>query len=158
MTDQKPSDPKPTILPTDLVIGPDGVAIFTINEEGPIQGSYKGIFSLRCYLSPLDSLAAGRMHRELLGQYGSYAGEGDSFTAFCLSQLNKRVIKGPPWWNIDQPGNIPDLNILSLLLDRALTAETIYKERLAKMKEEALVKAQESLKKLQESANPQKKE
>ena len=158
---EKPEDQKPAILPDDLVVNPDGTAIFTINEEGPIQGSYKGTFVLRCYLSPLDnSLAAGRQRsRDLLGQFGESAAEGDRYIAFCTSQLARRVIKGPPWWNAsDMPGNIPDLNILSLILDRALSAEAAYKARLEKMKQDALQKAQNAATALQESLNPKKKE
>ena len=159
MNDQKPEDQKPVIVPDDLSIDPNGTATFTINEEGQIQGDYRGTFTLRCYLSPLDSLAAGRQFRELIGQFGESAGEQDRYLAFCVSQLNRRVIKGPPWWNAsDVPGNIPDLNVLSLILDRSLTAEAVYKQRLTKMKQEALEKAQQAATALQESLNPKKKD
>jgi hypothetical protein len=155
----KPEDQKLVALPDDLVVNPDGTATFTINEEGQINGSYRGVFALRCYLSPLDSLAAGREYRTLLGQFGESAGEGDRYTAFCISQLAKRVIKGPPWWNADQiAGNIPDLNILSLILDRCLSAEAVYKQRLQARKTEALEKAHAAATALQESLNPKKKE
>jgi hypothetical protein len=155
---EQPTDLKPVVLPDDLVVNPEGTAIFTINEEGQLQGSYKGVFTLRCYLNPLDSLAAGRHFRELLGPYGDAAGEQDRYLAFSLSQLTKRVIKGPPWWNLDQTGNVPDLNILSLILDRSLTAEAAYKQHLVKRKEEALEKAQKAAQALHESLNPKKKE
>jgi hypothetical protein len=150
---------KPIAIPDDLTINLDGTATYAINEEGSIQGSYRGTFALRCYLSPLDSLAAGRQFRELLGAYGDSAGENDRYTAFCISQLAKRVIKGPPWWNADQiAGNIPDLNILSTLLDRSLTAEAAYKARLQEKKVEALAKAQQAAAALQESLKPKKTE
>jgi len=156
---EKPEEQKPVIIPNDLQINLDGTATFVISEDALIGGSYKGTFALRCYLSPLDSLAAGRHFRDLLGPYGESAGEQDRYLAFCVSQLAKRVIKGPPWWNADQQsGNIPDLNILSLILDRALTSETAYKQRLAERKAEALEKAQNAAKGLQESLNPNKKE
>jgi hypothetical protein len=159
MDQQKPEEQKPVVIPDDLSVDPNGTATFTINEEGVLAGSYKGSFALRCYLSPLDSLAASRHFRELLGPYGTDAGEQDRYLAFCMSQLAKRVIKGPPWWAAtDQPGNIPDLNILSLILDRALTAESAYKERLTKIKQEALERAQRATQALQESLNPKKKE
>ena len=150
---------KPIILPDDLTLSQDGTALFTINEEGALQGSYKGVFSLRCYLSPLDSLAAGRHYRDLLGQFGADAGEQDRYTAFCMAQLAKRVIKGPPWWSAnDLAGNVPDLNILSVLLDRSLTAEAAYKQHLVKRKTEALAKAQTAVQAIQDSLNPKKKE
>ena len=96
---EKSPEQKELKIPDDLVVQPEGVAIFTINEEGQIQGSYKGVFTLRCYLSPLDSLAAGREFRNLLGPFADSASEQDRYTAFCMSQLAKRVIKGPPWGN-----------------------------------------------------------
>ena len=155
----KPEEQKTIVLPDDLTISPDGTALFSINEVGAIQGDYRGVFHLRCYLNPLDSLAAGREFRNLLGQYGDSAGEGDRYTAFCASQLGHRVIKGPPWWTANnQAGNIPDLNVLSTILDRALTAEAYYKQHLVKRKEEALEKAQKAAQALHESLNPKKKE
>ncbi len=153
---EQPTEQKPITLPDDLVVNPDGVAFYTINEEGQIQGSYKGVFQLRCYLNPLDALAAGRQFRDLLGQFGVDAGEQDRYLAFCISQLAKRVIKGPTWWNADQ--TVPDLNILSIILDRSLTAEAVYKQHLVKRKEEALEKAQKAAQALHESLNPKKKE
>ena len=155
---EKNEEQKLIVLPEDLTIGPEGIAHYTIQEEGPIQGSYKGILSLRCYLNPLDSLAAGRHFRDLLGQFGGDSSEQDKYLAFCISQLSKRVIKGPPWWNIDQVGNVPDLNILSIILDRALTAEAAYKQHLTKRKDEALEKAQKAAQALHESLNPKKEE
>ena len=157
---EKLQEQKTLAIPDDLVIQIDGTAFFTINEEGLTQGSYRGVFNLKCYLSPLDSLAASRHYRELLGPYGDSAGEQDRYLAFCVSQLARRVIKGPPWWTATegQPGNILDLNILSLILDRSLTAEAAYKERLTKMKQEALEKAQNAATALQDSLNPKKNE
>ena len=154
---EKNEEQKPVALPDDLTVNPEGTATFTINESGPINGDYRGVFTLRCYLNPLDSLAAGRHFRELLGPYGDAAGEQDRYLAFSLSQLTKRVIKGPPWWNLDQTGNVPDLNILSLILDRSLTAEAAYKQHLVKRKEEALSKAQAATQAIQEKLSPKKK-
>ena len=159
MENKKPEEQKPINVPDDLQVGAEGVAYYTINEEGPIHGNYRGVFSIRCYLNPLDSLAAGRHFRELLGQYGDVAGEQDRYMAFCIAQLSRRVLKGPPWWHADQiAGNIPDLNVLSTLLDRALTAEAAYKQRLVKMKEEALEKASVAAQAIQENLNPKKEE
>lgn len=156
---EKSEEQKSVILPDDLVVSPDGTATFTINEEGLVQGSYKGSFALRCYLSPLDTLSAGRQFRDLLGQFGESAGEQDRYLAFCISQLSRRVIKGPPWWNTgDGSGSIPDLNVLSLILDRCLTAEAAYKQRLVTKKTEALQKATQAATAIQESLNPKKEE
>ena len=108
---------KPDELDTDIHLKPDGTAIWTLREEGEISGTYSGAFTFKCYLDPLATLAAGRLYRELLGSYGDSASETERFIAFALSQLQKRVIKGPPFWATASEsgfvGNIPDLNILS---------------------------------------------
>src|SRR5271165_3779061 len=105
-----------TQIPSDLVVNPDGTAIFTINEQGKVQGNYTGTFTFRCFINPLDNLAAGKVFRELLGPFGADANEDDKFMAFALSQLQKRIIKSPPWWQTDSVihGNIPDSFVISI--------------------------------------------
>ena len=133
-------------LPDDLIVNPDGTAVFTIQEEGEVQGSYRGTFILKCYLNPMETLSAGRLFRDYLGPNGELASENDRFLAFALAQLQKRVIKGPPWWQVEgTQGNIPDTNILSITLDRAITAEAAFKARLKQKKDAALQQAQEAL-------------
>jgi hypothetical protein len=142
-------------LPIDLILNQDGTATYTINEQGEVQGGYTGTFILKCFLTPLDVLSAGRQYRDLLGQFGSTASETEKFIAFSLSQLSKRIVKSPPWWNTDSAilGNIPDLNILSLLLDRAMDSEIAYKQRLKKKKTEALDSAKSSIEAIQDRLN-----
>ena len=157
MNDEK-KDPQPQ-LPPDLTLNPDGTATFVLNEEGEVSGTYKGVFTFRCFLNPLDTLAAGRQYRDLLGQFGAEASQTEKFTAFALSQLSKRIIKAPPFWNADasMAGNIPDANILSLALDRAITAEVAYKAKLAEKKSEALKTAESALEGIERSlkGNPE---
>jgi hypothetical protein len=147
------NQPKPSNLPADLLINPDGTATFTLNEEGDVLGTYKGTFVFKCFLNPLEVLAAGKVYRELIGSNPQDATDTERFMAFALSQLSKRIIKSPPFWNTGEAmtGNIPDVNVLSLILDRAVTAELAYKERLKIKREEALETAKIAATAIQES-------
>lgn len=148
-------DKKPKPLPQDLIINQDGTATYTIAEEGDVLGSYKGVFVFKCYLSPLDSLSANRAFRELLGPFAQEATDTDRWTAYALTQLQKRVIKAPPWWQTDSalPGNIPDHNVLSTILDRAADAEIAYRERLKEKRTDTLKKVSDATKAIQERLN-----
>lgn len=139
----------------DLVINPDGTAIYTLNEEGDISGSYRGTFVFKCYLSPLDTLAAGKLYRELLGSNAQEASDTERFIAFCLSQLSKRIIKSPPFWNTGDmlAGNIPDMNVLSLILSKAVESEEAYKTQLKEKRTQALETAKNAATALQERLN-----
>lgn len=153
---------KPKNQPTDLILNSlDNTASWTMREEGDTLGAtYAGTFVFKCFLSPLDTLASGRLYRELLGPNPNDATETERFIAFILSQLSKRIVKAPPFWNTDSmiQGNIPDVNILTLVLDRAMSAEMIYKEGLNQRRAEALKKAQNAATAIQESLTGKEKE
>lgn len=158
----KPEEQKPK-QDTNLILNTDGTASWTFREEGDTLGAtYAGTFVFKCYLNPLDSLAAGRLYRELLGQNGHEAGDQERFLAFALSQCKYRITKAPPFWkssnSVVDGGDVPDLNLISLILDKAISSEVLYKEQLKKRKEEALDKAQKAAEALHESLNPKKKE
>jgi hypothetical protein len=140
----------------DIILNPDGTALWTLREDGDtVLQTYTGPFTFKCYLSPLETLAAGRLYRELLGNNSAEAGEQERYTAFALSQLNFRIVKAPPFWKTDSivAGNIPDSNILSLVLDRAIQSEVSYKEELKKRRTDALKKAGDAAAALQASLN-----
>lgn len=145
-------------LPSDLTINNDGTATYAMREEGDSTGNtYAGVFVFKCFLNPLDQLAAGKLYRELLGSDIQNATEMERFIAFGLSQLKYRIVKAPAFWKADESmvnGNLPDMNILTLTLDRAINSESLYKEQLAKRKAEALKKAIDASQALQESLNP----
>jgi len=145
MSDKPEAKTEQTPLPPDLILNPDGTAVFTLQDEGEVLGTYKGTFTFRCFLDPLATLSAGRVYRDLLGPNPQDASETERFLAFSLSQLQKRIIKAPPFWNTDSmlAGNIPDVNIISTVLARAIDAEVAYKERLKDKKKEALEKSNE---------------
>jgi hypothetical protein len=147
---------------TDLILNSDGTATWTFHEEGDSSGqTYSGIFVFRTLLTPTQTLAAGRTYRELLGNDVSNATESERFMSFALSQLIHRVIKAPPFWRTESmiAGDIADLNIISMALDKAISSEILYKESVKKRKMDALEKAAKAVQELQaaQTAKPTEK-
>lgn len=118
-------------------------ATWTMKLEGDVQGTYSGNFTFRCFLNPLQTIAANREYRELLGPNPTSAPEHESFLAYSLTQLKYRIISAPPFWNSTiqdsaMAGNIPDENIISAVLSAAIDSEILYKSQLKSRKEAAL--------------------
>ena len=110
---------------------------------GDLGGTYTGHFTFKCFLSPLEQLQAGREYRELLGGLGGQASESESSLSFALTQLKHRVIKSPPFWSSTLQdsgiaGNVGDLNIISMVLDASIRAESLFKARIQKERESLL--------------------
>lgn len=136
-----------------------GVSTWEMRADGDILGTYNGTFKFRCFLDPLDKIAAGREQRELLGESRSWVAtpeyEHESFLAYALTQLKYRIISAPPFWssagvNKTHEGNIPDEDILEKILDAAIRSELKYKMDIKKRKEAALKRANEGAKALEE--------
>jgi hypothetical protein len=111
--------------------------------QGEVLGSYSGTFVFSCYLTPIQQLEAGREYRSLLGSHGPMSSETEANIAFALSQLKYRVISAPPFWNSTKQGSgyagdIPDLNILALILEKAIMAENLFKESIQKERDALL--------------------
>ena len=124
------------------------VATWEINTVGSIMGTYIGTFRFRCFLSPLQQIAAGREERELIGVNMSLAPEHEKFLAYALTQLKYRIISAPPFWasaNVNNlQGDIPDEEIISVILSAAIDAEAKYKSDIRKRKEEAIQRAKKA--------------
>jgi hypothetical protein len=122
-------------------------ARWEINLEGEIKGKYVGTFRFKCFLNPLESIAANREYRELIGVSPTMAPEHESFMAYAITQLKYRVIEFPPFWSTGQSfnGDLPDTNILSAVLDAAISAEVKYKKILKEKKENAIKVASKAL-------------
>lgn len=145
----------------DILIEGDN-AIWHLHDEGLIKGTYIGTFKFRCYLSPTHQIAANREYRELLGPNPALADQHETFLAYALTQLKYRVLESPPFWTSLSAstfnGDIPDDNILSLILDAAISSELKYKSLLKKKKEDALNRAKKALEKTLMSSPNRKKE
>ena len=111
--------------------------------QGEVLGTYTGSFQFRCFLNPTQLLESGREYRSLLGNMGAQASETEQNVAFALSQLRYRIVKAPPFWESTKQdsaygGDIPDLNILVLILEKALKAEEMFKENVQREREAIL--------------------
>jgi hypothetical protein len=123
----------------DIVLGSDGTASFGVNIKGSVTGStYVGNFKVKCLLSPLEFIKSDKLYRELLGQYPDQAHSVARNNAFALSQLQFRVIECPPFWENREigGGHIEDSNVLTEVMELAITAEERYREERKKEAEE----------------------
>jgi hypothetical protein len=137
----------------DITINGSQATYTMARTDGELGGTYTGTFVFKCYLSPLEQIQAGKEFRSLLGDLGQQANDTESNLAFALTQLKHRVIKSPPFWSStlqDGPlaGNIPDLNILAIVLDASIRAEALFKEKIAKERDALLNKTIETGEKL----------
>lgn len=127
-------------MSTDIVLD-NNIAKWNMPRmEGDLGGTYIGTFTFKCYLSPLTQLQAGREFRELLGNLGSQAPNGEIDLAFALTQLKHRIITAPAFWTstLEESGiagNIGDMNVVSAVLDASIRSENLFKEKVAKERE-----------------------
>jgi len=138
---------------SDLVIDGHTATYILPPTQGTHLGTYTGTFKFRCFVTPSEELSAGRDYRALLGPNPHLATENEGNLAYALAHLKYRVISAPPFWNstlqeTQYAGNIPDLNILMIVMQKAFEAEALFKEKLAKEREAVLersIKAAETL-------------
>lgn len=159
---EKPPEYREVVRDDIQIIG--SVATWTMRVDGTVSGTFTGTFQFRCFLTPLQRIAAGREQRALLGESRAFSEtpdyEHEAWLAYLLTQLKYRIISAPPFWatagiNKSHEGDIPDENVLEKVLDAATDAELIYKQRLRKFKEEALVKANIGAKAVEEELKKQ---
>jgi hypothetical protein len=110
-----------------------GTATFFIDmESASDRTTYKGIFKVRCVLSPLEYIGADSMYRELLGKTNpQYASDYVGQLCYALSQLKFRVMDSPDWFknkNTGINGSHIDDTILLYILDKAVDSEAQYRE------------------------------
>jgi len=128
-------------------------ATWELAAQGDIMGLYTGQFKFRCYLTPTQKLAAGRLYRTLLGDHPTTALTHEDNMSFTLAQLKYRVISGPPFWEsaigLDGiVGDIPDEKILDIIFEAAVASELKYLATLQQKKTELIEKAKKSAEKL----------
>jgi len=118
-------------MENDILIDGSVATWIMPRSEGNLGGTYVGTFTFRCYLDPISQLQAGREFREMLGSFGSNASEIEINLAFALTQLKHRIITAPAFWASDgMPGNIGDLNIISLVHNAAIRSEDLFAQRI----------------------------
>jgi hypothetical protein len=125
------------------------VATWDISAVGNIKGTYIGTFKFRCFLTPLQQISAGREERALVGENFAFAPEHERFMAYALTQLKYRILSAPPFWASANPngniqGDLPDTEIVSLVLGSAIDAEVKYKNEIKYRKEAAIERAKKA--------------
>lgn len=138
-------------------------ATWRINEEGPINGKYIGTFKFRCILMPVGRIAANREYREMLGGNPTLTPEHEDSLAYALTQLKYRIISYPPFWEGEDKstpinGNIPDTDIIALILRAAVAAELKYRKQLDEKRKSAIQRAKEAAEKIYEQQTAENKE
>lgn len=119
-------------------------ANWDMRVEGDIAGTYAGTFKFRCYLTPMQKIAANREMRELLGSHATMAPEHEANLAFALTQLKHRIVSAPPFWNSvtsGMAGDLPDANVILAVLDAAYVAELKYVAQIKEKKASAISRA-----------------
>jgi len=119
-----------------------GTATFFIDMEASADRSvYKGIFKVKCVLSPLEYINADSMYRELLGKTNpQYASDYVGQLCYALSQLKYRVMDSPDWFKNRENGingSSIDDTILLYILDKAVDSEAQYRDGIKERYENA---------------------
>ena len=117
-------------------------ATYEFVDQGPQQGTYRGIFEFNTFLTPMQTVDVDREIRLLIGENPAMVSEDAESLAFALVQLKYRITKAPPFWNNQTSryagGDIPDINIINHVFAAAIESEAKYREDLRKRKEQAL--------------------
>lgn len=127
---------KEDLIRQDIVLE-GNTALWDMKLDGTLNGTYVGTFRFKCFLDPLQKIAADRERRELLGNQPAYASDHESFLAYAFCQLKYRIITSPPFWKTQMnggasyDGNIADENIIEAVLNAAIASEIKYKKHLA---------------------------
>jgi hypothetical protein len=131
-------------LNSDDIILENNKAIYELDQVGEIGGSYKGVFEFRCFLNPIQYIAADREYRDLIGKNPALSDPHADSLAYALTQLKYRVLKAPPFWNAEDGiiagGAVPDREIISLILSAATEAEIKFRKSLIAKQEESVNK------------------
>ena len=110
-------------------------------QDNVTMTSYMGPFKVKCFLTPLETIRADRIYRELIGPVNSVMAADQARTyAFAISQLAVRVINSPDFFkNPEQPdlagGHLPE-SVLIKILDMAIDAESEFRDQQKKKFEE----------------------
>jgi len=144
----KKKDKSKYLAMTDISIE-GNVATWNLNAIGLVNGTYLGTFKFKCFLTPSERLAAGRLYRELLGPNAALASIVEDNLSFTLSQLRFRIIEAPNFWTNavglnGLMGDLPDQNVVDMVLEAAVNAELKYVAQLEEKKEEAIKKAKKT--------------
>jgi len=134
----------------------EGTAKWRIDSNGPINGTYRGVFTFRCVLNPEQWIAADRDYRSILGVNPSFADSHSDNMAYALAQLKYRIIKSPPFWEGDtlyHGGHIEDTNIIDQVLKAAEQAELQFRDEVKDRDKDIMVRLKKQVKKMEDDDN-----
>jgi hypothetical protein len=118
------------------------VASFEVAETDQLTyTTFIGAFRVKCFLNPLETIKADRIFRELIGSVNPVMASGAAKNmAFAISQLAVRVIEAPDFFknqfNPDLPGGHLPEEVLIHILDKAIDAETKFRDQQKKKYED----------------------
>lgn len=119
-----------------------GTATFAVNiETSASKETLKGMFKVKCILSPMQYIQSDSLYRELLGKTNpQFANDYVGNLCYALSQLKYRIIEAPEWFGSDESGvrgsSVED-NVLLHILDRSVEAEDTYRKAMEEKYESA---------------------
>ena len=144
-----------SVVNFDKLIVTNNEATYDLHDEGAMQGTYKGRFKFKCFLTPMETVDIDREIRALVGDNPAFASEDAESLAFALVQLKYRVLSAPPFWNSQTAryagGDIPDINVINRVFAAAIEAEGRYRDNLKKKKEQAIESLKTALAKREEA-------
>ncbi len=112
---------------------PKNEATFSIDEIGETTGHrYEGIFTVKCVLSMLDKHRLELEKTRLLADYANPTPHLQAI-AVIMANVRARATDSPEWWKQSDFGNkLLDENVIVIIYDKALEAETEWKAKIAK--------------------------
>src|SRR5271165_826057 len=93
----KKKDVKDYLSSNDISIE-GNTSTWKISMQEDIHGTYIATFTFKCFLTPTEKLASGRVYRQLLGPNPNLAFINEDNLAFSLAQLKYRIVEAPPFW------------------------------------------------------------
>lgn len=120
---------------------PNTQSVFDFDFTSELGKKYDGQFTVHCLLSMRQKHVLELEKTRLLGNYVNPTDELAGI-AVILANLRGRIVNGPTWWEQSDGGyNLTDIDVLTALYNKVLSAETEWRTKL-----------KEKTKKLQEPA------
>jgi hypothetical protein len=114
-----------------IIENSQAVVEVSIKDELSFE-TYIGLFKFKGFLTPIDTIKADRIYRELIGSVSpGLASISAQNMAFSISQLSVRTVEAPHWFELksELPGGRLAENVLTELLSLSIEAEEKYREQ-----------------------------
>jgi hypothetical protein len=104
--------------------------VFDFDFTSDLGKKYEGQFTVRCLLNMRQKHILELEKTRLLGNYSNPTDELAGIS-IILATLRARIVEAPEWWKQSDGGfNITDIDTLSALYDKVLTAEVEWRTKL----------------------------